>query len=491
MSRKISDKLIEMGVEVLPFKIETEKCDGDKSIIDTWITYRDEFLKYSNDGKSIEWIKTGKLTPLDKYYKDLFDMDLSVSYFNNIKLKITCSLAFREFIFSFGDHARWGLSSRDSKSYITRLACSDEMSEIQNNPAAYKEFIEWKNKYDAGDAQFDEMREHLPLAHQTQFVIQLPVKQFIKYLAIYYSTFRDSMNDSWRKIYVACYNNTDLRPWLTKIPHYTNIEESRLLRFKGRLARFEDSDTINSSIDRIYQNKVFKYLGKIGSGLYSQLIRHESILPIGWVDHMLNMNKMEVPNCKVPFDTYVHTSDTRLGDIVKTRTSWFASSNADGDHNSWIHIINQLIVCKDGRPLLKDNKHIFKWFDEDGEFYPEATSKYDVDLSTRFYKGYNRFWVDPVALEYPEIIFDRLLKLGYSKVMDLYLQHFTEGYFKDNPNNSYRIQWDKWAKECKYEGLDPAESNTDYSVYTVYWEMYRDEGMDLKYIINLMKDSIK
>jgi len=460
----VQSKLKEMGVEIQPMRIEILKCDSEDEILETWLRYRSEFLTWDKLTNTIINKKNGEVISKKDYMDNLFKQDLSVTYFQNAKLCISSSLFFREFIFHLWDLARWGLSSRDSPKYITRLVCSEELADIEGNVEAYKEFIQWKELYESGEIDsFDEMRGYLPLAHATEFVISLPVKQFIKYIAIYYKYFHEVLPESWKCVYTAVYDaeykgGYPFRRWLNKIESYSSVYEGR---------RISSSLPVDKrGQEFISGNKIYEYVGKIGSGLFSQLIRHESIQTIGWIDFMVgNIRTLEVPNSKYPIPIWVHCDSQRMAEIIQVRNSWFASANGNGDNNSWTYIVNKYVkLDSKGHPKLEDNFKLFKFFTENGELDEHLVDKYKIDESTRIYKGYDRFWINPIVSEYPEIIIARVVKVGYSYIMDLYAQMFKKGYFKDNPGNPIRVQWKEWVKE--------GAKNEDYDKYHEVWEEY-------------------
>lgn len=474
---KIENELREIGFEIRPMKIETVKCSGFNTITDVWLKYRDEYLKRNPDG-SVENIKNGRKYSKEEYDNEIYNMDLSVNYMDMILLNIQSSTVFREFIFQFEDNiARWGMSSRDHAEFLTY--CSEELASLPGTLNAYREFKRIQDEFKSGEKSFDAMRECLPVAYQTEFMIYLPVKQFIKDIAIFYHAFHNILPDMWKSIYEACYENEDLRPWLKKIASYQNTEEMRI--FEGTKKKMLDI----SGQDFILQNRYYKYLGNIGSVLYSQLIRMEKSYTYGYYEFMKSLPKLTVPNCKSPFECWSAMSEDRVEEIMRTRSAFFASNTYDGDHNAWNAFAVNHWIGKDGIYKIEDNYKFFKFLykDESGKvrISQPAIDRYVADDENRFHKDYNRFWIAPYLLGNDgRILIDRINQQGYSIHMDLWCQMWKIGLFKVNPEDDHYKTWYGW--------IDNEQSlNTDYRKWTEVWNYYLNNDISIKDLMKKFK----
>ena len=469
-----ANEIKNLGYEIKPMKFETVKCGGFDDITNVWLKYRDEYLERKEDGSVVN-IKNGKKYTKEEYDAEIFNMDLSVNYMEMILLNIKSSTAFREFIFQFESLSRWGMSSRDHAEFLTY--CGEELSDLKSTYNAYVKFKEVQDNFKSGTNSFDAMRECLPVAYQTEFMIYLPVKQFIKYLSVFYRYHSKTLPKMWKCIYTAAYENDDLRPWLPKILQYLDTEEAR--RYGNISKRMQKKDVfINSS-------RIYKGLGEIGSVLYSQLIRMENSLTYGYVNFLNEIPNMEISNCKVPFKVWSAMSEDRVLEIMRTRTAWFASNTYDYsknkglDNNAWnAFMTNHWVRTWRGEIRLEDNYQFFKFFRKDKmEVDNSVIDRYLADDENRFHKDYNRFWISPFILEDPRIMIDRLNQQGYCILVDLYCQMYKKGFFTYNPFNKYQIQWYKWIDEEN-------ASNTDYRKWDEVWQYYMNHNIS---IINLMK----
>lgn len=473
------ERIESLGYKVKPMKIETVKTSGRETIVDVWLKYRDEYLKKNEDG-SVENLKNGKFYTKEEYENEIFNMDLSVNYMEMILLNITSSTLFREFIFQFEDCiCRWGRSSRDMAEFLTY--CSEELADLPGTPKAYEEFKKVQEGFKAGDNSFDAMRECLPVAYQTDFMVYLPVKQFIKYIAVFYHAFHKILPETWRCIYVACYENPDLRPWLDKLSQYQSIEEVRL--FEGTNKKFLPGKRGKDDHNKfILANRIYYKIGNIGSVLYSQMIRMEKSFTYGYYDFIKSLPQMDCPNCKVPFECYSSMSEERAEEIMNTRSAWFASNTYDGDPNAWNEFaIHHWIKNSEGNYSIEDNYKFFKFlYKEDGvvKVNQNSINRYIADDENRFHKDYNRFWINPHILGNDgRIMIDRLNQQGYSIHMDLWCQMWKTGLFKFDPENPYVKRWYKWIDE---EG----GKNTDYRKWDEVWNYYLTNKIS---VLNLMK----
>jgi hypothetical protein len=224
---------------------------------------------------------------------------------------------------------------------------------------------------------------------------------------------------------------------MNQLPKYFNCEENKECT--------DDNLYTLIGTDIIHENKEYKWLGKIGFNLESQLCRHEGIKGIGIIDFIKNLrykSKVNDLNCSATIPYWVHCCEDRLKEIIQVRTHWFAENLKEDNPNSWTYLIKRFAKFEeDGSIDLDKNKHLFGHFDKKGEFHPELLNRYDLDEGMKVRKGYDLYLPDAFVLEWKGIVTNRIGRDGDSFLNQLYLQHFEKGYIKDNPNNPYRKKW--------------------------------------------------
>ena len=473
------EKIKALGYDVRPMEFKTIWCNGFDSVVDTWIDYRNEFVKRNADG-TVDNIKNGKHYTKEEYDKEIFDMDISVSYMEMINLEISSSTAFREFLLQFDQtKAVWGKSSRDSADFTTY--CSEEFASLPGTYDAYVEFKKVHDSFKAGEGSFDALRECLPIAYQTKFRIFLPVKQFMIYLAAFYECVHDVLPDTWKSVWAAVYKNEQLRPWLKKLNSYRDTEESRIFMCMNK--HWDEKHTHDFDASGLH----YRYLGKIGSVLYSQLIRMENSRTYGYSAFLRDLPKIKVPNCKATFPCWTAMSQERINEVMRTRASWFASNTYDGDPNAWNAFMkNVWHKEEDGSVKLENNWQYFKFLKKVGDKIivdNEALARYLADDEGRFHPGYNRFFIAPYLIKDGRVILYRLHQQGYSKHMDLFAQIYKLGILKEDPNDEKYITWYKW--------VDEGQGNSDYRVWTEAWEYYKNNNISIKDLMTKFNINVK
>lgn len=416
-------------VKEVPFSIEVVNTGNKYNALETWVASRDTFLEIDYPKHIVRNKENGQEWDLDQYNDDLLKMDIAMCYFNNVTIKIKSSILLREFFFQFGDHARWAKSSRydnpDEFSYSSDAVDFLDMT-------VYSKYIQAIQDYnDTGKVKpFDKVRELMPLAWQTTYFLNLPIKQFMKYLAgLKLICDKFEFPNLWKVVYTECWKQDVLKPYMTHISKYENCEEIRTLL---------NPEMIGSKPGA----KRFR----VGEVLYSQLIRHEGVKTNGFYYMLKEMQEGKDPNCKIDFDCDIEVDQLTWDDILKVRTSFFVVNTTPEDPNSWLTIIDKEIVRQDnGLVDLRDNFKLFKWFikNDSGEYVlnKSVVDRYMLDDSNRLKKGYNAYFPDAFGLEWEAICRCRIDRDGNSSLNQLYLQHFTLGFIKDNPNNKYRKLW--------------------------------------------------
>jgi len=416
--------------------IETVNHTSDLEILKSWIKSRDQFLEiiYDDDGvtpTSVHNKKTEEIFPIGEYVAELMEMDLGFNYFCNITLDMTTSVALRDFIYMHQEYkGKWAKTNRyeTKKEFIASAEAVDPKKDAQ----AFETYIKVTHDYENGlEPNFDRARETMPLSFQVNYQISLPVKQFVKILASIYI----NLPWMWSSIYVACYNNLQLRPWLKFIGKYLNVEEVTKYRI--------------GKANKVYTLKQFRALYtrklRVGSVLYSQMIRHENMMTAGYIEHLQSLRKNKViPNCAAEFDCYISISESRLTEILKIRTGWWAVFDDWNSNNTWACFLRQFIP--EGADLEEYKKYLM-FFDSKGNFHPELITRTGIDDGLRLHKGYNAYFPDALALECRDLVIQRINRYGNNPVLGLYLQMFDKGYVRDNPNNIHRQKWEELSKE--------------------------------------------
>lgn len=453
----MNNTLHDLEIEVLPFKIEVE-ASNKYSMVDSWTKSRPHLFSVVKNGTSSQLEETDLVVfskgteseeswLVNEYYDKLAEMDLALGYSQVCTFTIRSSTALREFFYQFDEKARWAQTSRQGIPNI-RLASSELIDDI--NPKVlsdtYKRFIDNELLWKDGKLNYDKFRESMPLSFPVTYQLTTSVKQFVKYLSILYKYLRNKLPSMWEEIYQVCYNTDLLRPWLKNIYKYINCDESKL---------YYSTKDLSGDSEFLHCNRVYKPLGKIGKVLYSQLIRHEGIYTLGYINFLENLSKSTNPICGTTFEVAIHySSDERFHEILKKRCRYFASNTTEDDPNSWLFITKRYVnYDKDGSVDLDKNKHLFEWFDEEGTFHPEILGKYDTDEDSKLRSGYNIYLPDAFSLQWRSVAVMRMKMEGESFLNKLFIQHFDKGYVSDNPNNPRRLLWMKLNPDRDFDIL--------------------------------------
>lgn len=419
--------------EIKEPKVELSSVTPDLDILKTWVDSRSKFLeiKLENDRNIIYNHETNEVVDndLQHYLKDVMKMDLAFNYFQNAIFKLKTSVLLRDFFYTFNEvKGKWATTQRYS-TQKTMVASSEAAYDKKKTDKAFEEFIDFTNKYNNGEIeQFDHVRERMPLAYQVDYQFSCPIKQFIKMCSALLVIVGET-SPIWREFYPALYANEVLRPWLDNIAKYTNTDECH---------KYSKVDNDMFDDDLIVEH--FHHV-TVGPVLYSQLIRHEGVTAIGYPEFMKKfMTDDKVYNCCAPFDLSFYCSKSRLLQIIRTRTEWFAVYDDWNSCNTWAAILKNFIP--EGADIDEYKKY-FKVFNDKGEYDVSLAGVHDVDDSLRLHKGYNAYLPNALVLEDKSIVEERIRRYGHNPVTDMYLQMFEKGYVKDNPDNVYRKKWNE------------------------------------------------
>lgn len=421
-----------MSYKVSPLEIKVDINDK-YSVLHTYVRSKSMLIsevgpfvhdKSSSQGK--HWI------PKSKYQDKIIHDDLAHNYFEFAIFKFKSSILLRDFFYTFTEtKAKWATTQRFSK--LDNVVVSSEAVHIKDNDIAFAEYEDAIKKFHSGEIKiFNKAREMMPLSHQVEWQIGMPMKQFIRCLAVLLHNL--GQNDPmWKEVYVTCYKNKVIRPWLDLLPKYMHVNEINEYTY----------------IDPLPYNKKDAIVINPGMILYSHLIRHEDTRCIGFMDFMKDIVKGNfegVPNCNQSFKCTIVTSPIRWRATIRTRTAWFAITDDWNSNNSWSLILKKYI--KEKHPKIEDYKWMFAFFDENGNFDNSAEVD-SVEDGLRLHKGYNNDFPNAFTLQSRDIVLQRIAKFGNNPLMEMYLQVFDHGYIKDNPHNEYRLRWESLCKESE------------------------------------------
>lgn len=432
---------IQVKFPILVPVVEVSAITDKMEILKSWIDSRSKFLEIKTDesGKSIIWNhETNEIvdSDIDHYIKDVMKMDLAFNYFQNATFKLKTSVLLRDFFYTFNEvKGKWATTQRYSTEKTMR--CSSEAYIEGRTEAAFALFEDMTNKFNSGEiTQFDQVRECMPEAFQVSYQFSCPVKQFIKMCsALLYAVGEQS--EIWREFYASLYEGlkaVNLDHWLDNIQKYTDTDECH----KYWLNPFEN-DVFDTSSDTFFTKL------EVGPVLYSQMIRHEGMDVVGYFDFLSKYKtNSEYDNCKAKFPIKFHCSKSRLLQIIKTRTEWFAVYDDWESHNTWAAVLKKFIP--EGAKL-EDYKKYLKVFDSNGNYDPILAGVHDIDDSLRLHKGYKAYLPNALVLESRNIVLERIKRYGNNPVTNLYLQMFDQGIVKDNPDNVYRKKWESLTND--------------------------------------------
>jgi len=425
-------------------KVEITSLSDSMDILKSWVDSRSKFLEirelapymgmsqydiYNHETKEVVD------SDINHYLKDVMKMDLAFNYFQNAIFKMTTSVFIREFFYTFNEvKAKWATTQRYS-TQKEMIASSEAVLDKAKVDKAFKEFEEYTDKYNKGEiTQFDHVREKMPLAYQVNYQFSCPVKQFIKMCSSLLSTVGES-SVIWREFYASLYeafNTPELKYWLDNLSKYLGTDECT----KYTLTR---NDCYSEDIIKSFNHVT------VGPVLYSQLIRHEGLTVLGYPEFMKRyISDNSVYNCSHEFPIVFHASKSRILQIIRTRTEWFAVYDDWNSHNTWAAILREFIP--EGADV-DSYKRYLKVFNDKGEYDVTLAGVHDVDDSLRLHKGYTAYLPNALVLEDRSIVEERIKRYGHNPVTDMYLQMFDKGYVKDNPNNPYRIKWNNLKED--------------------------------------------
>lgn len=407
----------------MKFKVESPKIScrplSKYEPIKTWTRGRKKFLK--TIGNFVYDNTQHKFIPMSKYAKQLSDMDLAYEYFDVCVFDMSTSILIREFFYTFNEYkAKWATTQRYSTEKCFTLSNEAFLINPLKQIEAIYNFMELTEKFNKGElSKFDGVREHMPLSFKVNYQFCMSKKQFVKCLAVL-AKLVGVDSPLFREVYMATYKNKCLRDKLNHIDKYCNELDE--------FTKYDLKETDEKDIT-------------CGMVLYSQLIRHEGVTCKGYWNFIRSYcHSSDYSDCSSEFPIKIDWSESRRAEIIRIRTSWFAVTDDWYSNNTWACLLRKYIT--EENPDIDNYKWMFSWFSKDGEFVNNL-GVHGLDDNFRLHKGYKAYFPNAFILESRDLVEQRIKREGVNPLLRMYLQMFDKGYIKDNPNNPYRIKWEK------------------------------------------------
>lgn len=335
-------------------------------------------------------------------------MDMGVNSLCMLTFEITSSVMFRDFLFSIRPLYAWARSSRDIPFSKDNLSIS-------------REFDGWGRRCIKHTLQLikngmpqDEARINLPMTLSTSYTISMDFRTVCGLI----KTMEMIDNDLY-KIYGLQFHN--------EIQHIQGYKHHEMKSFYNSYALIgsEEEDTPLSRIGNIRHKSCL-----MKAPLAAQFLRQShSIIKTNIWNKFLDDGYFLSSTClqdifiQVAFYIPVNVYDN----LMRLRSHWFANWADD----MWGNMIEE---------YTKEMSTEEFW-----KFIPCGNSKPDPYHyhTLKRVNGDDHNLPCPIALEYPDLVYERLEKEGVNRVIKRYVDLVEENYIKDNPNNELRKKYVK------------------------------------------------
>ena len=403
-----------MNIKIIPFSVKL--ISHTDNMIPVWVKSRDQFLSIEGD-KVFDSTKN-EYHLISDFKRDLIKMDISISYFDHITLEVTSSLLTRDLFYSFYGiiDGEWAKTHRLGNP--TELTASDDIYDSDIDDKFYSIYQSWIDKFESGEeTNFDTCRDYRPLTFSTTWMMTLCTKNLIKIL----SKIKQYLPESYSSKIISEFSKIPtIKDFLINIDRYTR-EDARI-------------PTLLSNVNSPILDT------EIGSILYSQFIRHEGMRVSGILEFANEVLSGKKRSSNDLIHIKVESTEARLKEILKLRTSWFAMTDNIHSKNTWGYFLENILTGD----LEKDKPYLY-YFDSEGNLDKSKITQFSIDDNLRIRKeGKSKlaYLPDAIALESRDLVIERIEKFGNSKLNQDYLQMFDKGYIKDNPTNPLRLQWE-------------------------------------------------
>jgi len=341
----------------------------------------------------------------DLEVESALSMDMAFNSLCMMSFKITSSMYFRDFLFTIRPLYAWAMSSRDIEFNTDNLQISSECSWGQEGVSRALELTRQGLHQNI-------CRQELPMTLSTTYVINMDFRTvcgLIKSMQI----LDPKLFEAYGKLFIDQVES--IKGYRDNV--IKEFSESYLISDD----ELEDAN-FETSGDMIYGSRVMNV------ALAAQFLRQSQskIKTSIWNDIFYSGYACASKKYQDNISRVVYYIPKNIyHSLMRNRSHWFA----DWRPNMWGGIIGDYI---------KDMTTKEFW-----EFTPSGNGRHDP----YYYHTLKRIQGDdlnspcPIALEHPELVYDRFSDQGENPIVNKYLDLVKEGYIKDNPNNKNRIQY--------------------------------------------------